>query len=115
MERTQIGGNRILIILLILIISTILSACAVGNDPENSFPASEVPDKHSESDPADTQTVTDLTFEDVPTLVPDVLKRDMRPYRFWKPRISYPNTHCGTYSTAGANLSVGYLGICHTM
>ena len=74
MERTQIGGNRILIILLILIISTILSACAVGNDPENSFPASEVPDKHSESDPADTQTVTDLTFEDVPTLVPDVLK-----------------------------------------
>ena len=41
MERTQIGGNRILIILLILIISTILSACAVGNDPENSFPASE--------------------------------------------------------------------------
>ena len=74
MERTQFGGNRILIILLILIISTILSACAVGNDPENSFPASEVPDKHSESDPADTQTVTDLTFEDVPTLVPDVLK-----------------------------------------
>ena len=93
MERTQIGGNRILIILLILIISTILSACAVGNDPENSFPASEVPDKHSESDG----------------------KRDRRPYRFWKPRISYPNTHCGTYSTAGANLSVGYLGICHTM
>ena len=80
MERTQIGGNRILIILLILIISMSLSACAVGNDPENSFSASDVPDKHPGSDSADTQTVTDLTVEDVPTLVPDVLKLREKKY-----------------------------------
>ena len=80
MKRTQLGGNRILIILLILIISMSLFACTVGNGPENSFPASEVPDKHSESNPADTQTVTDLAVEDVPTLVPDVLKLREKKY-----------------------------------
>ena len=79
-KRTQLGGNRIRIILLILIISMSLSACTVGNESENSFPASEVPDKHSESDPADTQTVTDLTVEDVPTLVPDVLQLREKKY-----------------------------------
>ena len=75
MERTQIGGNRILIILLILIISMSLSACTVGNDHENSLP-----DKHSESGSANKQTVTDLTVEDVPTLVPDVLKLREKKY-----------------------------------
>ena len=80
MERTQIVGNRILIILLILIISMSLSACTVGNDPENSFTTSGIADTHSESDSADTQTVTDLTVEDVPTLVPDVLKLREKKY-----------------------------------
>ena len=75
MERTQIGGNRILIILLILIISMSLSACAAGNDPEN-----RLPDKHSGSGSANTQSVTDLTVEDVPALVPDVLKLREKKY-----------------------------------
>lgn len=75
MERTQIGGNRILITLLILIISISLSACAAGNDPEN-----RLPDKHSGSGSANTQTVTDLTVEDVPALVPDVLKLREKKY-----------------------------------
>ena len=75
MKRTKIGGNRILIILLILIISMNLSACAVRNDPENSLP-----DKHSESDSGGTKTVTDLTVEDVPALVPDVLKLREKEY-----------------------------------
>ena len=80
MARTQIGGNRILIILLILIISMSLSACTVGNDPENGFSASDSTDAHSESDSAGTQTVTDLTVEDVPTLVPDVLNLREKQY-----------------------------------
>ena len=75
MKRTQNGGNRILIILLILIISMSLSACAAGNDPENGLP-----DKHSESGSGGTQTVTDLTVEDVPALVPDVLKLREKKY-----------------------------------
>ena len=50
MERTQIGGNRILIILLILIISMSLSACTVGNDHEDIFTTSDITDTHSESD-----------------------------------------------------------------
>ena len=81
MERTQNGGNRILIILLILIISMSLSACTVGNDHENSLP-----DKHSESGSANKQTVTDLTVEDVPALVPDVLNLREKKYEdipFW--------------------------------
>ena len=82
MERTQNGGNRILIILLILIISMSLSACTVGNDHEDIFTNSDTTDTHSESesDPADTQAVTDLTVEDVPTLVPDVLKLREKKY-----------------------------------
>ena len=75
MEQTQIGGNKILIILLILIISMSLSACAAGNDSEN-----RLPDKHSGSGSANTQTVTDLTVEDVPALVPDVLKLREKKY-----------------------------------
>ena len=46
-----------------------LSACTVGNDPKNGLP-----DKHSKSGSANKQTVTDLTVEDVPPLVPDVLQ-----------------------------------------
>ena len=80
MERTQNGGNRILIILLILIISMSLSACTVGNDSENHSSASGITDTHSESDSADTRTVADLTVEDVPTLVPDVLKLREKKY-----------------------------------
>ena len=80
MERTQIGGNRILIILLILIISMSLSACTVGNDHEDIFTTSDITDTHSESDSAGTQTVTVLTVEDVPTLVPGVLKRREKKY-----------------------------------
>ena len=80
MERTQIGGNRILIILLILIISMSLSACTVGNNHEDSFTTSDITDTHTGSDSADTQTVTDLSVEDVPTLVPDVLKLREKKY-----------------------------------
>ena len=56
MERTQIGGNRILIILLILIISMSLSACTVGNDHEDIFTTSDITDTHSESGSADTHS-----------------------------------------------------------
>ena len=80
MERTRIGGNRIRIILLLLIVSMSLSACTVGNDHEDSFTASDITDTHSEPDSADTQTVTDLTVEDVPTLVPDVLNLREKKY-----------------------------------
>ena len=116
MERTQIGGNRILIILLILIISMSLSACAAGNNHEDIFNTSDITDTHSESDSAGTQTesgtadtqtesgttdtqtesgsadthsesgsagtqpVADLTVEDVPTLVPDVLNLREKKY-----------------------------------
>ena len=80
MERTQIGGNRILIILLILIMSMNLYACTAGNDHEDISTDSDITDTHSESDPAETQTVTDLMVEDVPTLVPDVLKLREKKY-----------------------------------
>ena len=80
MERTRIGGNRIRIILLLLIVSMSLSACTVGNDSENHSSASGITDTHSESDSADTRTVADLTVEDVPTLVPDVLKLREKKY-----------------------------------
>ena len=107
MERTQIGGNRILLILLILIISMSLSACAAGNNHEDIINTSDITDTHSESDsagtqpesgtadtqpelgsadthsesdPADTRTVSNLTVEDVPTLVPDVLNLREKEY-----------------------------------
>lgn len=80
MKRTKNVGNRILVILLILMISTNLSACTVGNAPENRSTTSEIVATHSGSDSADTQTVTDLTVEDVPTLVPDVLKLREKKY-----------------------------------
>lgn len=80
MDRTQIGGNKILIILMILIISMSLSACTVRNEPENSSTATDVPENNSESDSADTQTVAVLTVEDVPTFVPDVLKLREKEY-----------------------------------
>ena len=85
-ERTQIGGNRILIILLILIISMSLSACNVENDNENIVTISEITDKHFESDSADTQPVTDLTIKNVPNLSMDVLNLREKKYEdipFW--------------------------------
>lgn len=80
MKQTQNRGNRIRIILLLLIISMGLSACSVGNDPENGSAASEITDTHAESGSADTQTVADLTAEDFPTLVPDVLQLREKKY-----------------------------------
>ena len=76
MERTQIGRNRILIILLILIISMSLSACAVGNGPENIITTSDM----TETDPVETQTVIELTLEDLPALLPDVLRLREKEY-----------------------------------
>ena len=73
MGRTKIGGNRILIILLLLAMCMSPSACTVENEPESSIPAPSVSDEHSESDSSNTKTVTELTLEDIPTLVPDVL------------------------------------------
>ena len=74
MKRMQDGINKILIIILTLIISMNLSACAVGNERKDISTTPDITDKHSESGSADTQTVTDLTVEDVPELLPDVLK-----------------------------------------
>ena len=98
MKRTQNGGNRIRIILLILIISMSLSACTVGNNHEDSFTTSDITDTHTGSDSADTHSGSDsadthsesdpadLSVEDVPTLVPDVLKLREKKYEdipFW--------------------------------
>ena len=80
MARTQNGGNRILIMLLILIISISLSACTVGNVHEDISTTSDITEPHSESESAETQAVTDLTVEDIPTLVPDVLKLREKKY-----------------------------------
>lgn len=80
MERTKINGNRIRIILLILLISMGLFGCTAGNDHEEISTTSEITDTHSESETADTQTVTDLTVEDLPTLLPDVLKLREKKY-----------------------------------
>ena len=89
MKRTQIGGNRILSILLSLIICMSLFACTVENDHEDTI-TSNITGTHSEPTPAATQaeptpaatqveptpagTQTVITVEDVPALVPDVLK-----------------------------------------
>ena len=80
MERTKINGNRIRIILLILLISMGLFGCTAGNDHEEISTTSEITDTHSESETADTQTVTDFTVEDLPTLLPDVLKLREKKY-----------------------------------
>ena len=61
-------------------LSMTLSACTVGNEHEDIFTTSDITDTHSESDSAGTQTVTVLTVEDVPTLVPGVLKRREKKY-----------------------------------
>ena len=96
MKRTQNGNNRLPIVLLIPFISMSLSACGVENDTENIVTSSDITDKHSEtesvdtqittelttsesaevttSDLSDTQTTVELTIEDVPELVPDILK-----------------------------------------
>ena len=73
MEERRIGVRRILIILLTLSISMDRFACAVGNDHEDFFTASDKTEMHSDSDSADTQIVPDVTVDDVLTLVPDVL------------------------------------------
>ena len=73
MERTQIGGKRIRIIFLILIISMCLFACADGNSHEDIITTSDMTETHSETDPVETQTVIELTLEDLPALLPDVL------------------------------------------
>ena len=67
MERTQNGGSRILLVLLILILilSMGLSACTGGNDTEN---------------PSSASGITDLTMEDIPALVPDVLNLREKKY-----------------------------------
>ena len=96
LKRTQNGNNRLPIVLLIPFISMSLSACGVENDTENIVTSSDITDKHSEtesvdtqittelttsesaevttSDLSDTQTTVELTIEDVPELVPDILK-----------------------------------------
>lgn len=78
MERTRICGNRIRILLLTLSMS--LSACTAANGHETIFTSSNITDPSSGSGSADTQTVTDLTVEDVPALVPDVLKLREKEY-----------------------------------
>lgn len=75
MKVIQNRGNRIRMVSLILILSMSLSACAVKKAPENSIPVSEISDAHTES-----ETAADLTIEDVPALVPDVLKLREKEY-----------------------------------
>lgn len=80
MERTQIGGNRILLILLILILSMSLSACTIGNGHEDIFTSSDITDTRSETDSSGTQSVTSSTVKEFPTLVPDVLNLREKQY-----------------------------------
>ena len=89
MKRTQIGGKRIRIILLILIISMSLSACADKNDHEAIVTTIDnetivTTDDNEEilttSDTTETQPVIELTVEDVPALVPDVLRLREKEY-----------------------------------
>ena len=80
MERTQIGGKRIRIIFLILIISMCLFACADGNSHEDIITTSDMTETHSETDPVETQTVIELTLEDLPALLPDVLRLREKEY-----------------------------------
>ena len=80
MERTQIGGKRIRIIFLILIISMCLFACADGNSHEDIITTSDMTETHSETDTVETQTVIELTLEDLPALLPDVLRLREKEY-----------------------------------
>ena len=80
MERTQIDGKRIRIIFLILIISMCLFACVDGNSHEDIITTSDMPETHSETDPVETQTVIELTLEDLPALLPDVLRLREKEY-----------------------------------
>lgn len=80
MKRTQIGGRRIRTVLLILIMSMSLSACADGNGHEDITTTSDMTETHSETDSVKTQTVIELTLEDLPALVPDVLKLREKEY-----------------------------------
>ena len=80
MERTQIGGKRIRIIFLILIISMCLFACADGNSHEDIITTSDMTETHSETDPVETQTVIELTLDDLPALLPDVLRLREKEY-----------------------------------
>lgn len=80
MERTQIGGKIIRIIFLILIISMCLFACADGNSHEDIITTSDMTETHSETDPVETQTVIELTLEDLPALLPDVLRLREKEY-----------------------------------
>ena len=91
-KRTQTGGSRLLLTLLILIFSIGLSACAGRNSPEVILTTPDITEPPSESvpaetqlpastqTPAETQTPADLTVEDVPALVPDVLKLREKKY-----------------------------------
>lgn len=80
MERTQIGGKRIRIIFLILIISMCFFACVDGNSHEDIITTSYMTETHSETDPVETQTVIELTLEDLPALLPDVLRLREKEY-----------------------------------
>ena len=93
-KRTQTGGSRLLLTLLILIFSIGLSACAGRNSPEVILTTPDITEPPSESvpaetqlpastqTPAETQTPADLTVEDVPALVPDVLKLREKKYEY---------------------------------
>ena len=80
MKRTQIGGRRIRTVLLILIMSMSLSACADGNGHEDITTTSDMTETHSDTDSVKTQTVIELTLEDLPELLPDVLKLREKEY-----------------------------------
>ena len=55
MKRTQTGGSRLLLTLLILIFSIGLSACAGRNSPEVILTTPDITEPPSESAPAETQ------------------------------------------------------------
>ena len=92
MEQLQIGGNRSRIILFALIISLSLSACAdksyndnvvTTNDNEEvitTVTTADTTDTQPETAPAETKPVIELTSEDLPELLPDVLKLREKEY-----------------------------------
>ena len=89
MERLQIGGSRSRIILFALIISLSLSACADKNDNdtivttngnEDIVTTSDTTDTKPETAPVETKPVIELTPEDLPELLPDVLKLREKEY-----------------------------------
>ena len=93
MKRAHDVGKRILIFFMILIMSMSFCACAAEDVSEDIAPTPNITQAPCESEPGDTQeapadseppadtlTADELTVDDVPTLVPDVLNLREKEY-----------------------------------